>query len=122
MANCNDLGTKIRELRKAKKLTQEQLAEMIGIDDKHLSRIENGYHSPKYNIMQKLARVLDFNLFAMNNVEIHEISEQDKIIKKAIQIFKNAQTEQEKLCYLEALKNAHKCFKIARTSHITDKK
>ena len=116
MSDSNNLGEKIRQLRKAKKLTQEQLAEMIGIDEKHLSRIEKGYHSPKYSIMQKLANALDFNLFAMNDVKIKEVNESDKFIKKAISIFKSAKNDEEKACYLEALKNAHKCFKIAKNT------
>lgn len=37
----NDLGDKIRQIRKSKGLTQEKLAELIDIDNKHLSRIEN---------------------------------------------------------------------------------
>ena len=63
MGKDNSIGDKIKQLRKAKGYTQEELAELIGIDNKHLSRIEKGYHSPKYSIMQKLAQVLDFDLF-----------------------------------------------------------
>ena len=35
-------GAKLKELRKAKGLTQQALAEKASIDDKHLCRIENG--------------------------------------------------------------------------------
>ena len=35
-------GIKLKELRKAKGLTQQALAEKANIDDKHLCRIENG--------------------------------------------------------------------------------
>lgn len=40
------LGARIRELRKKKVLTQEQLAETLGIDQKHMSRIELGKSYP----------------------------------------------------------------------------
>ena len=34
------LGERIRELRKARGLTQEQLAELVEIEQKHVSRLE----------------------------------------------------------------------------------
>lgn len=36
------LGARIKELRKAKNITQEQLVEFIGSDTNNLSQIENG--------------------------------------------------------------------------------
>ncbi|MBR2430524.1 helix-turn-helix transcriptional regulator [bacterium] len=36
------LGKRIRELRKARKITQEQLAEKLGIGPANISYIENG--------------------------------------------------------------------------------
>ena len=36
------LGSRIKEIRKLKRLSQEQLSERVGIDPKHLSRIEVG--------------------------------------------------------------------------------
>ncbi len=41
-----DLGQKIQQLRKDKKITQERLAELVGIDPKNISRIENGNNYP----------------------------------------------------------------------------
>lgn len=40
--NNKNFGKKLRDLRKAKGFTQEVLAEKAEIDEKHLSRIENG--------------------------------------------------------------------------------
>lgn len=48
----NILGQKIKELRKSKGLTQEQLAEYAHIDNKHLSKIENGLHLPTYKTLK----------------------------------------------------------------------
>ena len=36
------LGGRIKELRKIRGFSQEQLSEMVGVDSKHLSRIEVG--------------------------------------------------------------------------------
>lgn len=54
----NKLGKKIKELRKSKGFTQEKLAELANIDAKHLSKIENGVHTPSYNTLKKLSDIL----------------------------------------------------------------
>ncbi len=50
------LGMRIREFREKQKYTQDKLAEMVGIDPKHLSRIENGRNYPSF---ETLERILD---------------------------------------------------------------
>lgn len=51
------LGKRIREYRLKHGLTQFQLAEKLGIDDKHLSRIELGKNMPQAAVIAKLAEV-----------------------------------------------------------------
>ena len=50
------LGARIKELRKAKNITQEELVEIIGSDTNNLSRIENG---KKFMSAEKLAKIAD---------------------------------------------------------------
>ena len=45
------LGMRIKELRKVRGLSQEELAEMIGIDPKHLCRIEVGNSYPSLDTL-----------------------------------------------------------------------
>ena len=54
------LGEKIRQLRKQKKLTQRQLAEMVQIDFTYLSKIENGRldYTPSVKTLHQLAEAL----------------------------------------------------------------
>jgi transcriptional regulator with XRE-family HTH domain len=52
------LGARIKELRKARGLSQEQLSEKINIDPKHLSRIEVGKSYPSLDTAEKLAKAL----------------------------------------------------------------
>ena len=47
--------------RKAKNLTQQELAEAIGISQISLSTYEQGIRTPKPQIAKKIARVLGFN-------------------------------------------------------------
>jgi len=108
----NSLGNKIRQYRKSKALTQEQLAELIGIDNKHLSRIEKGKHLPTYNIVRKLAKVLDFDIYALEEISITEIPQTNKQFLKALSILNSAQNEEEIKYYSEILNIAQKGLKL----------
>ncbi len=56
------LGLRIKEIRKAKGLSQEKLSEMVGIDAKHLSRIEVGGSFPSLDTLAHLAEALNVEL------------------------------------------------------------
>ena len=53
------LGSRIKALRSAKKLTQEQIADQIGVSRQKYARIESGANSITLDILSKLADVLD---------------------------------------------------------------
>ncbi len=59
------LGKRIRELRKSKNLTQEQLSERIGIEIPSLSNIENGKNYPNSETIEKIAQGLGVQIFEM---------------------------------------------------------
>jgi transcriptional regulator with XRE-family HTH domain len=107
-----NLGDKIRQLRKSKGLTQELLAEQIGIDNKHLSRIEKNKHMPTYHVLKKLAKVLDFDIYNIDDMKIEEIAKPDKTFVKSLHILNSAKTDEEKKYFLEALQHAQKGLKI----------
>ena len=52
------LGARIKELRKARGLSQDRLSEKVGIDPKHLSRIEVGNSYPSLDTLEKIAQAL----------------------------------------------------------------
>ena len=108
----NELGGKIRQIRKLKGLTQEQLAEKIGIDNKHLSRIEKGRHMPNYKILKNLACVLDFDIYDLEKKSNIEIKQPDKFYIKSLCILNSAKTDNEKKYYLEALRHAQKVLRL----------
>ena len=114
----NDLGEKIRQIRKSKGLTQEKLAELIGIDNKHLSRIEKGRHMPTYNIIRKLAKVLEFDIYQIDDMNILDIPKPHKIYLKALSILNSAKNDDEKKYYLEALQHAQKGLRLNCKKHI----
>ncbi len=59
------LGLRIKELRKFRKMTQEQLAELIDIEPNNVSKIEIGKNYPSPENLAKIALAL--------NIEIHEL-------------------------------------------------
>ena len=56
------IGVRIKELRKQAGLTQEQLAEQVGLDARHLSRLEVGRHFPSLDTLEGIAKVLNMPL------------------------------------------------------------
>ena len=56
------LGARIKELRKAAGLSQETVAERVGIDAKHLSRLEVGGSYPSLDTLERLAQVFGVDL------------------------------------------------------------
>ena len=56
------LGNKILELRKEKRLSQEQLAEKINVTRQTISNWELGETSPDLNQAKELAKVLNISL------------------------------------------------------------
>ena len=56
------VGDKIRDLRKAAGMTQEELAERMGISAQAVSKWENGHCLPETAVLPKLARLLDSSI------------------------------------------------------------
>lgn len=53
------LGGRIKAIRNAKNLTQEQVADQIGVSRQKYARIENGVNSISLDILVKVANVLE---------------------------------------------------------------
>lgn len=88
------LGKRLQEIRKSKKLTQEQVAELIDIETVSLSNIENGKYFPSAENLDKLLNVLK-----INPSEIF-YCEYNKSTKELITEMTNAMKNDEKLVKL----------------------
>ena len=62
------IGKKIKEYRKKNSLTQEMLAEAVGLSDKHIGRIEAGKYVPNCINFMNILKVLklDINEFGID--------------------------------------------------------
>ena len=56
------LGARIKVLRKARELSQEQLSEKVDVDPRYISRIEVGANVPSLETMDSIARALDVEI------------------------------------------------------------
>lgn len=56
------LGRRIQKIRKEKELTQEGLAEKIGVSTTWIGYIETGYRRPNLKMIYKIARALGVNV------------------------------------------------------------
>ena len=52
------LGRRIAELRRARKLTQEQLAEALGCSVEFISLVERGVNAPSVARLENFAKIL----------------------------------------------------------------
>ena len=52
----------IKKMRRNRGLSQKQLAELIGVEQQHVSRWENGKHRPSIDILMKIAEILNCNI------------------------------------------------------------
>ena len=59
------VGLRIKELRKSRGLSQEQLAEKANINAKYLSRMERGTENPTLDMLIKLSRALEVEMWEM---------------------------------------------------------
>lgn len=76
------IGKFIAELRKGKKLTQEHLAEKLGVTQKSVSRWETGRNMPDLSILQSLSAELGITVSELLDgarSELHEKSADEAI-------------------------------------------
>ncbi len=56
------IGQKIRQMRKEKGLSQEELSEKIDISPRHMCTIENGNSFPSIETFVKISKILDIDI------------------------------------------------------------
>jgi len=88
--NQEKIGKFIAKCRKDKNITQEQLAEKLGVSNKSVSRWENGKNMPDYSILKELCNTLDIDVneflsgekIEKNEIQKHSIENLDLILKE----------------------------------------
>jgi len=60
-----EIGNKIREVRKRKNISQNQLAEMLGTTQPALAAIESNKRMPKIETLERIAAALGVDILAL---------------------------------------------------------
>jgi transcriptional regulator with XRE-family HTH domain len=78
------LGEKIKQLRKSKGISQEELASVLKINRNYLSRIETGKSEPTSSILKHVAEIFSIDLNSLL-----DITDEDKNTDKVKYIVDN---------------------------------
>jgi len=89
------LGKKIMDLRKEIKMSQEELAEKVGVSRQTISKWELEETSPDIKQAQELSRIFNISLDELvgneiNNIVVEKISNTEKLAGMIIKILKGA--------------------------------
>lgn len=101
------IGKFILESRKSKEITQEQLAEKLGVSKNAVSKWERGLNLPDASIMQELCYILEISLnelFAGEHLKEKEIKKQSE--KNLLEILKFSDDKNKKNKFLILITSA----------------
>ena len=69
--DCKKVGSLIYELRKGKDMTQKQIAELMNISDKTISKWERGLGCPDISLLPELSQILGVSIEQILSGEIN---------------------------------------------------
>lgn len=80
-----EIGNRIRKYREDRKLSQKQLAELIGVSNSRVSNWEQGINRPDADILAELCRALKVSPSELLDVHLsdEEITEQERKVLQA---------------------------------------
>jgi len=84
----NNVGSRIKDLRTANKLTQSNLAELVGLTYIQIGRYEKGKSAPSSDVLQKLAIALNTTTDFLMNGDTNEIVSNQLMDKELLEQFK----------------------------------
>ena len=94
MVSTENTGKRILELRQAKGWTQKQLAEMIGVTDKAVSKWERGINYPDLSLLEPLAKVFETTVADLLGLE--DSPESNEALETTTRIWLNEKEELKK--------------------------
>lgn len=81
---CVALGNAVRATRKSKNLSQEALAEKLGVCKRTIMDIEKNTGNPKFELLCMLVRELDLPLYEVFYPEVSDNSEMKNVLLKEL--------------------------------------
>ena len=93
--NQMKIGAFLKELRKENNLTQEQLAEKLGVTQRSVSRWENGNTLPDISLLIELADYYDVDLHELLNDERKSTEMNEDLKETLVKVADYADTEKK---------------------------
>ncbi len=97
MQNFETIGLKIKELRKRKHLSQEELADIIDVNFRTIQRIETGCNVPSLETLAKLAQA--FGIKVRDFFDCEYLNSREEIIESINLIINNLDDEKLRTFY-----------------------
>lgn len=97
MFDIRSIGLRIRELRLKKKLSQEDVAELVDVNFRTIQRIETGKNIPSLETLTKLADAFDIDIRDLFTVE--HLACRDEIIHNITRIAQRMEDEPLRIFY-----------------------
>ncbi len=94
MVSTENTGKRILKLRHAKGWTQKQLAEMIGVTDKAVSKWERGINYPDLSLLEPLAKAFETTVADLLGLE--DSPESNEALETTTRIWLNEKEELKK--------------------------
>ncbi len=93
-----DFGSKLKTLRKGEKLTQQQLANRLGVAKSVVSYYESGNRFPSYDVLIKIAHIFHTTTDYLLDVErkrvidVSELSDEEiSLVTNIVEVLKKKQ-------------------------------
>ena len=90
-------ASNLKYLKKSRKLTQEQLAEMVGVDFRYISILETAKSFPSCDVIEKLAAALNVGYSELFDFDYDMTREQQE--ERLITIIKLLDTKHLQMLY-----------------------
>ena len=91
------LGLRIKDLRKKKRLTQDELSELAEINGKHLGEVERGLINISVQNLDKIAESLGVPLLTLLETEHHKSKRE--LVQEIAKMLEDASYEQTQLIH-----------------------
>lgn len=94
-----ELGKKIKEIRKSKKLTQAELAWRTGLTPNFIGLIERGKKRPSLETLIKIGKALEVSPSVFFEDFRYHFPEEDILIKRISSLLKETSEQNKKVIY-----------------------
>ena len=91
------LGERIKEIRKARGLTQAELAEIINVDPKYISKIETSNGRPSLDVLENISSALQVEMSVL--FETSHLKTKNELDKEIVKTLKTLDLKETKLIY-----------------------